>query len=126
MVTTVIPNAVVSSLASIGEASRQEIASDETDCSNPQQGTGSSLACMAQSPPTASVGVGPGRVTSPLTTGDNMDRSVGTKRRAQEATGTRQTTHEQRSAYKFPPTAADNRKLFVGGLPMDGTSRASC
>lgn len=101
-----------------------QVAFDETDCSNPQQGTGrrsSSSSCMVESPPTASVGVVQGRATSPLTTGDSDDRSEASKRSAQNVSG-RKKEHEKRSAYKIPPTLKDSRKLFVGGLPMDGTS----
>lgn len=29
--------------------------------------------------------------------------------------------HQQRAPLKFPPTVKDARKLFIGGLPSDGT-----
>lgn len=121
-------NAAITPHATIGELPRQELDFDETDCSNPQQGPGSAASrlgstCMAQSPPTTSVGVVPGRVTSPLTTGESDDRSAATKRSAQEDdVGRHQAAScEARAAVRFSATMKDNRKLFVGGLPMDGT-----
>jgi hypothetical protein len=116
-------NAAIIPLATVGE----ELSFDETDCSNPQQGTGSGLGrpCMAQSPPTTAVGVVAGRLPSPLTTDESVDSAV-TKKRSAKHDSRCHHLQESRSAPKIPPTLKNNRKLFVGGLPMDGTSGRRC
>lgn len=97
----------------------REFSFDESDCSNPQQGTGRGLnsPCMAQSPLTLAVGLVRNGMPSPPTSSE-CDYSAVMQKGAEEVAGR---TQEVRLALKIPPTSKDNRKLFVGGLPMDGT-----
>lgn len=64
---------------------------NRNDDSNPQQGTGTTSGASAKSTP------------PPVTPTTTPQRLVA-----------------QRPSLKIPPTAKDERKLFVGGLPADG------
>jgi hypothetical protein len=69
------------------------------DNSNPQQGTGGGGA-----------GTRVSATNKQLPTGDNMKANQ----------------QQLRAPLKIPPTVKDARKLFVGGLPSDGTSLLVC
>lgn len=107
---------------------RPELKSDGSDCTNPQQGTVRSRTCMEKLPP--SNGLAAARLETPVTvSGESDDQSTAMTKASYDENGDAKpissSNHhhlvEPRPRLKIPPTLRDSRKLFVGGLPLDGT-----
>jgi hypothetical protein len=103
--------------------------SDDSENSNPQQGTTTSFTTTIHGNMKSSAGTSLDKSFPVLSVNVAPSRAEGPPSDAQPPQSFAPTSSRRpggRMSIKIPPTSKDSRKLFVGGLPMDGTYMSLC